>query len=121
MAPGIPAITPHLNLENTDPNVPTFTTTDASAFALANPPFVLQHTGPLSVSSAQFMTEAEADKELNIKIEQIGQAPTALVCLVWLDGNFTWHGGMAGHPVVTHFSRAYMVFDARTGNILVMA
>jgi hypothetical protein len=117
---GVPGITPHLNLAATDANVPTFTAADASAYSLAHPPIGYQRGTPLTVKSVEFMTDAKADKVLDL---QIGLEPTALVCLVWVTGQFRHVPAVPRSinpdlkPIT--WTEAYIVYNARTGNILV--
>jgi hypothetical protein len=118
---GLPAITPHLNLNTSNAAVaslPTYTAADAIAYADANPPTGMTSLAPFAVTGVQFMTDAQADQQLQTVI---GLAPTALVCVVEVHGRFQALLLGAAPANLPTFDLAYEVFDGRTGNFLVSA
>ncbi len=120
---GVPAITPYLNPDN--PELPTFTAADASAYVLNNPPMGFQKITGESVTSVEFMTSGQANTMLNTNIML---PATKVVCVVELSGTFQLppapsanipgtHLPITGGPQYT-FSTVYEVFDGITGNLM---
>jgi hypothetical protein len=65
---GDPAITPHLNLNApnaAEASLPTYTVADATAYANAHRPDGMISLAPFAVTKVQFMTDAQADQQLN--------------------------------------------------------
>jgi hypothetical protein len=110
------AITPYLNLDSTDESLPTFTAEDAAAYTLAYPPRSHVRGTPLKVKSVQFLTDAQADQVLH---RHIGQPPDTLVCLVWVEGQFQVRLPFPGAKTRYSTGPAFIVYHARTGNVLV--
>ncbi len=119
-APGASAITP------TRPGqVPSFTESDVRAY-LARFPFRGDPTTtglPATVTSVQFITREQAEAAMNG--ESLSEVPPgALVCYVVLTGHFNPRavGPMPADakPRTDFITSAHMVFDAATGNLLVV-
>jgi len=118
---GFPAITPHINLNNS--NLPTFTTSDVTQY-------ILQHGSPagplvkgahITFEKIVFVTSLDASQLM--KGESTGLPNNALVCYVLIHGPFQ-ATGMHLNPVVGPKSAPVVpltdiVLDARTGNLLV--
>lgn len=118
---GFPAIAPHLNLDS--PGKPAFTADDLKFF-------ISQHGSPagplvkgahLTFLKILFITSQEASTIMGG--ESTGLPGNALVCYVVIHGPFVMtnaHISPAAHitqpPIVT---TTEIVFDARTGNLLV--
>jgi hypothetical protein len=132
---GIRSITPHLALNASGKNAlpvsgvdaqyasqATYTSADVVAFSLAHPSRVIRNVGaPLTAAdiTIQFMTDAQADKVLDIAI---GESPDEIICVVQMKG--FWKGIMPGgrrnapDPSLS-LAYAYRVLDGKTGNLLV--
>jgi hypothetical protein len=114
---GVPAITPHLNLDAANPaqaSLPTYTAADATAYANAHDPEGLKSLAPFAVTKVQFMTDAQADQQLNVVI---GLGPSAPVCVVEVHGHFQASRAPANTNIPT-FDYVNEIFDGRTGNFL---
>jgi hypothetical protein len=115
---GDPAITPHLNLNASnaaEASLPTYTVADATAYANAHRPDGMICLAPFAVTKVQFMTDAQADQQLNTVI---GLDPSATVCVVEVHGRFQAALlAQTNRPLPT-FEYAYEVFDGRTGNLV---
>jgi hypothetical protein len=118
VAQGTPAITPRL-----PGRVPAFTESDVRAY-FAHFPFPGTTTGlPATVTSVQFITREQASAAMNG--ESLSEVPSgALVCYVVLTGHFNPRalGPMPADakPRTDFITSAHMVFDATTGNLLVL-
>jgi hypothetical protein len=111
---GSPAITPHI--ATTDPSVPTFTLADATDYVTHHPKVATDGT-PITVGTGEFLTARQL--AVKYKIDETLNVPAnRLLCVVPMDGNFRG-GGAPGSPVVT-LHHAYAVFDAHTGNLVVV-
>jgi hypothetical protein len=109
---GVPAITPHLDVS--DQSLPTFTAEDALAYMASHPAFMLQSLAPVTVVSAQFMTDAEYSARFH---SETGLAPNKLLCVIEVHGRFRPMSAPPGvKPGIYHVVE--MVFNARTGNFL---
>jgi hypothetical protein len=86
-----------------------------TAYADANPPVGMTSLAPFAVTQVQFMTDAQADQQLNTVI---GLDPSALVCVVEVHGRFQARLLAATNGPVPTFDSAFEVFDGRTGNVL---
>lgn len=109
---GAPAIQPHL------PGVPAFTRDDVRQF-LETHRFAghrFDSRGTPTITKIIFVTSYEAC-ELMLG-EYVGLPDDALVCYVELSGEFSFSRPFSTHPAVLHTGDA--VFDARTGNLLVI-
>ena len=109
---GSPAIVP--SIMNAGPNVAAITVQDASAYVLAHPIYQAQGT-PVAITKVSFMTYRDADAQIGLGIFL---APDRLLCLVQVSGTFIVDGP-PGYVSPTHVL-AYEVFDAHTGNYLLL-
>ena len=121
--PPIPAITP--SNPNPAPGEPAFDEADVRAqVAAAVPPGpatagTFAHTGPLTLTAVAFLPADEVERRLRISLGRPADAP---VCLVTVAGTFTrpetppGPDGDRRPPVM--FTSSVLVFDARTGNLL---
>lgn len=115
---GDPAITPHLNLNASnaaEASLPTYTVADATTYANAHRPDGMICLAPFAVTKVKFMTDAQADQQLNTVI---GLDPSAAVCVVEVHGRFQAALLAATTRPLPTFDYAYEVFDGRTGNFL---
>ena len=121
--PGIPAITP--SNPNPAPGEPAFDEADVRAqVAAAAPPGpaavgTFAHTGPLTVTAVAFLPAGEVERRLP---SSLGRPADTLVCLITIAGAFMRPAAPPGPdgarwPPVT-FTSSVLVFDARTGNLL---
>ena len=114
-----PAITP----TGLDGAVPIFTTDDARNWVLAYPPRVRRGLEVFEVGNAYFITAAEADHRLSTGSglsSATGLAPDALVCFVEIYGHIEMLGGVRPGVITSSYRNVDEVFDATTGNILVL-
>jgi hypothetical protein len=118
---GVPAITPHINLNN--PNLPTFTVSDVTQYVLkyGSPEGPLTQGSHITFEKIVFVTSPEAS--VLMKGESTGLPNNALVCYVLIHGPFKATGmhldpvfGIKTAPVVP---LTEIVYDARTGKMLV--
>jgi hypothetical protein len=112
-APGIPAIHPHLAVP-AGSSAATFTTDDVRQYVLSHPVWMATTTGPVTVAQITFMTSGALSVQLNG--ESIGRPDTALVCYAELHGVFSFPGPATNTTAHT----AYEVFDAQTGNLIMV-
>lgn len=109
--PGGKAITPHLNA------IPSYTTGDVRQFILASGLDQTTTAGtPSTITKIAFMTTSQASTLL--QGESIGRPDGAMVCYVELRGPFTIEGPVPAGATLPTAQRAYDIFDAQTGNIL---
>ena len=94
------------------PGVPAFRAEDARAYAAHDriPGGVAKG---VRVRDVQFLTSS--DLSMRLKVAGTGLAGAAQVCLVELEGDFAF---MTPRGSAAHDHRAYEVFDARTGNLM---
>ncbi|MBA2285143.1 MAG: hypothetical protein H0W02_06660 [Ktedonobacteraceae bacterium] len=122
---GFPAITPHLNLALSQASKPTFTQADVAFYVghHGSPVGPLVPGAHLTIPKIQFTTANQASQIM--AGESIGIPGNAPVCYVLLQGPFqatnvrlspALASKLHGTPVV---SRTELVFDGRTGNLLV--
>lgn len=109
--PGTAAIVP--SIANAGPNVAAITAQDASAYAVAHPPSQANGT-PVTVTNVSFMTYRDADARFHFGLFL---APDRLLCIVQVSGTFTVDGP-SGYTRAS--ALAYQVFDAHTGNYLLL-
>lgn len=109
-APGIPAITPH---ETGATSGARFTEADVIAYFQKSGEMHADSTQPVTVAKVQFLTVAEATKQLDWGYNR---SPDALVCIVTLHGHFSVDGP-PGYPARVG-STDYVIFDGTTGNLL---
>ncbi len=114
MGDGSPAITPRT--ATTDPSTPTFTLADATDYVAHHPGVVTDGT-PITVGAAEFLTAQQLAAKYNID-ETLNVPADRLLCVVQADGNFPVGGALGSRVVIVHHS--YHVFDAHTGNIIVV-
>jgi hypothetical protein len=94
-----------------------FTTQDVvNYFKTHNLPMNMSSTGQFQVESVEFLTDRQVS-------ERLGGASPGLtadekVAVATLRGSFVFTGPSGGGPA--RFSRAYAVFDAKTGNLLMI-
>lgn len=94
-----------------DASTPGFTTQEATAWALTHRVgYVIDNIGSYTVKEVAFLTGKELDAKLN---DHSGIEADRLVCYVALSGQFSEHGSK------DYDTKAYEVFDAQTGNLLV--
>ncbi len=111
---GALGITPHI--ATTDPSTPSFTLADATDYVTHHPNVATDGT-PITVGTAEFLTASQLAAKYNID-ETLNVSAGRLLCVVPMGGNFL-AGGAPGSPVVT-LHHVYEVFDAHTGNIIVI-
>jgi hypothetical protein len=118
ISPGAPAIEPYLNPSS--PDLPTFTKDDVRDFLVNRGFEQMQSLAPRSVVSVKFMSGVAARTLL---LEDPTLAPDALVCVVEAHGRFQ-AGIVPGETPPSDgphiFTVMYEVFDARTGNALLV-
>ncbi len=110
---GVPAVQPHLNLS--DVTKAAFDEADIRQFVLANRVGVkIISTSAFSIEKVEFLTK----KEIGTRIgdDSTGLPDSALQCLVTLNGTFTVR---SPNGTNISYSKAYDIFDARTGNKLI--
>ena len=110
---GVPAVQPHLNLN--DSTKAAFDEADIRQFVLANRVGVkIIPTSAFSIEKVEFLTKKEIGTQIGDEGTELPD--NDLQCLVTLKGTFTVRS-----PNVTSitYSKAYEIFDARTGNKLV--
>jgi hypothetical protein len=110
--PGSPAIVP--SIANAGPNVAAITVQDASAYVAGHPIYQAQGT-PVTVTNVSFMTYRDANAQFHFGIYL---APDRLLCIVQVSGTFTVDGPLGYASTVS--ALAYEVFDAHTGNYLLL-
>jgi hypothetical protein len=99
----------------TDPATPAFTTQDVTDYVNAHP---IDHTVPgttPTIESIQFLPNRDVNARFTTST---GRPLDALMCLVTLRGSFL-EGGPAGEANIKS-DVAYWVFDAHTGNELLI-
>jgi hypothetical protein len=102
--PGIPAIPPRADAPI---GGPAFTAADVNAYLATRPPAYA--VGPAVVNRVEFLPAQQVEAKLGT---MSNRPPEHLLCLVTLTGDF---GTIAGVKLTT----GYLVFDARTGNLLI--
>lgn len=109
---GAPAIQPHL--ASSSPMVATFTTADASQYALVHgmPENPRSESSPV-ITRVMFATSAQVSAILNG--ENTGLPDNYLLCYVELTGTFAFAGPQG---TVISYQKGFEVFDAHTGNLL---
>jgi len=108
---GLPAITP--KVVSNSPSVAAFVESDVRAYFTNHQLLGATTNNPITVQSVEFLTTDAVNRRLNTTVDQ----PTAkLLCLVKLSGDFVPHGPPGSSPA--HETTAYVIFDARTGNLL---
>ena len=110
MSLGSPAITPHINAR--DPYAPTFTREDVIAWIGKNPIGSMIALEPPTLVKIEFTTAGDVMRQL---YSSTGLPDSAPVCYVEFQGRFDSPHPPGATPVYT---RAWEVFDGRTGNIL---
>lgn len=113
---GSSGITPHI--ATTDPSTPTFTLADATDYVTRHPGVGNFDGTPITVGTGEFLTARQLATKYNFD-ETLNVPAGRLLCVVPLNGNFP-AGGAPGSPVVI-LHHAYEVFDAHTGNLVVIA
>jgi hypothetical protein len=125
--PGMPAITPHLNLAANAAStarggiatLPTFTAADASAWVMAHLVPAYETTGTATVRSVTFLPQEQACQWPNLGLD-VGLPAGTPLCVVVLAGSITapsLQSGTASNPPVT-YSYAIVGFNGVTGNLL---
>lgn len=109
--PGTPAIVP--SIVNAGPNVAAITPQDASAYVITHPPYQALGT-PVTVANVSFLTYRDADAQIHFGVFL---APDRLLCIVQMSGTFTVDGPLG---YTRSSTLGYEVFDAHTGNYLVL-
>ena len=109
--PGIAAIRP--SLPDSGPQSPRISNADAAAFVMAHPPSET-NTGAVRVSHVDFVTAAQ----LKTEGWDTGLADQRLLCRVQIEGTFTFPAPPGWHT--RSGSVVYELFDARTGNLLLL-
>lgn len=116
---GIPAITPHLAITTFLPDgvgaTPAFTSADVTAFVMSYPLGHAHLNGPPNITKVEFIAVQEASKRLNDMT--LYRPNDALVCYVTIHTGVTFSGSK-GHSA--SYPAMYAVFDAYTGNLLVV-
>ena len=111
-AQGVPAIQPHL------PGVPAFTRDDVRQFfqthGFSGRRF--SSVGTPTITQILFVTSYEACELM--QGESVGLPNDALVCYVELSGEFAFSSPFSTQSTILHTGD--VVFDARTGNLLVI-
>jgi hypothetical protein len=123
--PGIPAITPHLNLEvnaagtasGGTATLPTFTADDASAWVMAHGLRPFKATGTMTVRSVTFLCQEQAS-QLQNPVTTLDQPASTLLCFVVLDGTFTHPMAQQGSNPPLTYLYAVAVFNGVTGNLV---
>jgi hypothetical protein len=124
-SPGVPAITPHLNLAANAASVanggiatfPTFTADDARAWVTAHVLPGYEKTGTMTIRSVTFLPQAQACQWPNLGLD-VGLAAGTPLCVVVLEGSITvpsLQSGTASNPPAT-YSYAILGFNGVTGN-----
>lgn len=113
---GAPAITPRI--ATTDPATSAFTLADATDYVTRHPGVGNFDGTPITVGTGEFLTARQLATKYNID-ETLNVPAGRLLCVVPVNGNFP-AGGAPGSPVVI-LHHAYEVFDAHTGNLVVIA
>ena len=110
MSLGGAAITPHINAN--DPQAPTFSREDVLAWISTNPIGRMIALEPPTLVKIEFMTAGDVHSLLRTST---GLPDSAPVCYVEFQGRFD-----APHPpgAAPIYTRARVVFDGRTGNLL---
>jgi hypothetical protein len=75
-------------------------------------PYQTPSSGPNQLVRAEFLTAAEASKQLNGM--DTGRPPEALLCLAYVHGDFT----ISHEGVTVHATDGWQLYDAVTGNLL---
>ena len=111
-APGVPAIQPHL------PGVPAFTRDDVFQYFHEHGFSGMRFgsVGTPTITQILFVTSYAACELM--QGESVGVPNDALVCYVELSGEFEFGSPFSNRTTTLH--RGDAVFDARTGNLLVM-
>jgi hypothetical protein len=117
---GYPAIRPHASTNNSatigTESSPGFTVNDAIEYVKTHGIFkAIGAHGTVKVAKAKFMPSKAASVALDG--ESIGLPDDALVCYVELHGKIDFAGPSG---VVVTFSRVYELFDAQSGNLLMV-
>jgi hypothetical protein len=111
--PGVPAIA----VKTTTGPGPNFTPADVKAFvATYTMTYQTPGSAPLQVVSVEFLTSAAAHQKLTT---DTARPPQALMCLVYVHGDFTINPGLGGSSA--HATEGWLLFDAVTGNLLIEA
>jgi hypothetical protein len=116
--PGGPAISP--SSRSTDPTVPAITRTDVESYVRAHGVGgKVGQDGPAAVEAFDCMDGAALRQRHG---QSYGQPDNRLLCLATVKGRFrVWGPPGEGTPVPAQSgTAAIMLFDARTGNILVI-
>lgn len=112
---GSPAITPRI--VTTDSSTPTFTLADAADYVTRHP-MAATDSPQITVGTGEFLTAHQLAVQYNID-ETLNVPADRLLCVVPMEGNFP--ADAAGGTKVVIFHHAYAVFDAHTGNLVVVA
>jgi hypothetical protein len=124
-SPGMPAITPHLNLAANAAStasggiatLPTFMAADARAWVTAHVLPGYEKTGTMTIKSVTFLPQAQACQWPNLGLD-VGLAAGTPLCVVVLEGSITvpsLQSGTASNPPTT-YSYAILGFNGVTGN-----
>jgi hypothetical protein len=112
---GIPAIRPTRAVAASDLSTPAFTVEDVEQYINNNPmPRNLAINSKPTIVKITFITSQQASTLLDESMDLPGDA---LVCYVELSGTFTFPGS---NGVTVTFHKGYEVFDAHTGNLIMV-
>lgn len=115
---GVPAIQPRSGADALPLATPTVTEGDVRGFLAAHPKVLgqLSPGGPIEVVAVRFLSSKEAGALAGI---DFGRAADAPLCYVTLRGTFHISGPPSPQGrATTPLTRAHVVFDARSGNLL---
>jgi hypothetical protein len=118
-----------INNNNASSNGAKFTEADVRQFLNNQPQWgLIKSITPFTVEKVEFLTAREVKAHLNQDIAAtLGVSDTTILCLVTAHGSFVVAGGPpisgqssnASNTGAT-FKRAYQLYDAQTGNLLMM-
>jgi hypothetical protein len=115
-APGLPAIRPHLR--SPQGNGPTYTIEDVRSYVNSHlVPAELGSQGKATIVKAAFLQSQQVSALM--QGESTGVPDGTLLCYVELHGTFAVHAPGQSAKVVTYHT-AVEVFDAQTGNLLII-
>jgi hypothetical protein len=100
---------------------PAFTTDDVKAYLLKTPVPSATRYNPqaITVVAIDFVTSKDASARLGG--EPLGLPDSRLVCFALLQGSFTFSGPPGGgSPSQATYSNVVEIFDAQTGNLLLV-
>jgi hypothetical protein len=112
--PGVPAIA----VKSATGPGPNFTVADVAAYVSTHlMAYQTQGSAPKQLVRAEFLTTTEVSQRL--QGAYVARPPGTLMCIAYVHGDFTVTArGTTGKYVTAHYTEAWQLFDAVTGNLL---